>query len=156
MGVYTIKSTQQLPISVEQAWDFLSSPKNLQKITPAHMGFEILTENLPEKVYPGMIIQYNVRPVLSIPMRWVTEITHVDHLNFFVDEQRVGPYRIWHHEHHLKVIPGGVEMNDIVTYQPPFGVLGSIANMLFIKGQLKEIFAFREQKLTELFGTMPK
>ncbi len=156
MGVYTIKSTQQLPISVEQAWDFLSSPKNLQKITPAHMGFEILTENLPEKVYPGMIIQYNVRPVLNIPMRWVTEITHVDHLNFFVDEQRVGPYRIWHHEHHLKVIPGGVEMNDIVTYQPPFGVLGSIANMLFIKGQLKEIFAFREQKLTELFGNMPK
>ncbi len=156
MGVYTIKSTQQLPISIEQAWDFLSSPKNLQKITPAHMGFEILTENLPEKVYPGMIIQYNVRPVLNIPMRWVTEITHVDHLNFFVDEQRVGPYRIWHHEHHLKVIPGGVEMNDIVTYQPPFGVLGSIANMLFIKGQLKEIFAFREQKLIELFGNMPK
>ena len=154
MGVYTIKSTQQLPISVEQAWDFLSSPKNLQKITPAHMGFEILTENLSEKVYPGMIIQYNVRPVLNIPMRWVTEITHVDHLNFFVDEQRVGPYRIWHHEHHLKVIPGGVEMNDIVTYQPPFGVFGSMANALFIRRQLKQIFAFREQKLKSLFGDM--
>jgi len=156
MGVYTVKTIQQLPISIEQAWDFLSSPKNLQKITPAHMGFEILTENLLEKVYPGMIIQYNVRPLLNIPMLWVTEITHVDHLKFFVDEQRVGPYRIWHHEHHLKAIPGGVEMNDIVTYQPPFGIFGSIANTLFIKGQLKEIFAFREQKLNELFGNMSK
>lgn len=155
MGVYTIKSTQQIPITIEQAWEFLSSPKNLQKITPEQMGFKILTENLPEKIYPGMIIQYTVRPILNIPMRWVTEITHVDHLHFFVDEQRVGPYRIWHHEHHLKTIPNGVEMHDIVTYQPPLGVLGSLANTLIIKAQLKHIFAYREKKLIELFGVMP-
>lgn len=154
MGVYTISTKINIPISIEQAWDFLSSASNLQKITPAHMGFEILTKDLPEKVYPGMMIQYNVRPLLNIPMRWVTEITHVDYLRFFVDEQRVGPYRIWHHEHHLKAIPGGVEMHDIVTYQPPFGILGTIANTLFIKSQLKHIFEFREQKMKELFGEM--
>jgi ligand-binding SRPBCC domain-containing protein len=155
MGVYTIKTVQQLPITLEQAWDFLSSANNLKVITPDHMGFHILTENTNDKVYAGMIIQYTVSPVLNIPMRWVTEITHVQHLSYFVDEQRVGPYRIWHHEHHLKAIPGGVEMRDIVTYQPPMGFLGSIANFLFIKKQLKGIFEYRERKLIELFGKMP-
>jgi hypothetical protein len=95
-----------------------------------------------------------VSPVLNIPMRWVTEITHVKDLQYFVDEQRVGPYRIWHHEHHLKQIEGGVEMTDIVTYQPPMGILGSLANILFIRKQLKSIFEFREKKLIELFGEM--
>ncbi len=155
MGVYTINTKQNLPISLQQAWDFLSSAKNLKEITPDHMGFHILTENLPEKVYPGMMIKYTVRPVMNIPMLWVTEITQVKDLQFFIDEQRVGPYRIWHHEHHLKEINGGVEMRDIVTYQPPMGFLGSIANALFIKAQLKNIFDYREKKLIELFGPMP-
>ncbi|HRF78427.1 MAG TPA: SRPBCC family protein, partial [Chitinophagales bacterium] len=110
--------------------------------------------NTNQKVYPGMIIQYTVSPVLNIPMRWVTEITHVKDLHYFVDEQRVGPYRIWHHEHHLKQIEGGVEMTDIVTYQPPMGILGSLANFLFIRKQLQSIFEFREKKLIELFGEM--
>lgn len=154
MGVYTITTKQQIPISLQEAWDFLSSADNLKVITPEHMGFHILTDNSNQKVYPGMIIQYTVSPVLNIPMRWVTEITHVKDLQYFVDEQRVGPYRIWHHEHHLKQIEGGVEMTDIVTYQPPMGILGSLANILFIRKQLKSIFEFREKKLIELFGVM--
>jgi len=154
MGVYTIKTKQQIPISLQEAWDFLSSADNLKEITPDHMGFHILTDNTNQKVYPGMMIQYTVSPVLNIPMRWVTEITHVKDLHYFVDEQRVGPYRIWHHEHHLKQIEGGVEMTDIVTYQPPMGILGSLANFLFIRKQLQSIFEFREKKLIELFGEM--
>ena len=142
MGVYTITTKQQIPISLQEAWDFLSSADNLKVITPEHMGFHILTDNSNQKVYPGMIIQYTVSPVLNIPIRWVTEITHVKDLQYFVDEQRVGPYR------------GGVEMTDIVTYQPPMGILGSLANILFIRKQLKSIFEFREKKLIELFGVM--
>jgi ligand-binding SRPBCC domain-containing protein len=152
MGVYTIYEEQFLPISLEQAWKFISDPHNLKLITPPHMGFVVHTKDLPDAVYSGLIIQYTVSPVLRIPMRWVTEITFVKHHAYFVDEQRVGPYRIWHHEHHLSVVPGGVMMIDRVTYQPPFGILGSVANMLFIRKQLQGIFTYRRKKLIELFG----
>lgn len=101
-----------------------------------------------------MIISYKVSPVLSIPLTWVTEISQVRHHEFFVDEQRVGPYTLWHHQHHIQEIPGGVLMTDIVTYQPPFGFLGAVANTLFIKRQLNSIFEFRKNKMEELFGKM--
>ena len=152
MAVYTLIKEQKIPASVAEVWDFISSPKNLKKITPDYMGFDILTNDLPEKIYPGIIIAYDVKPFLNVKMRWVTEITNVKELEYFVDEQRSGPYKLWHHQHHIKPIEGGVLMTDIVHYQPPFGIIGSIVNHLIIKRQLKEIFEFRTKKLEELFG----
>ena len=151
MGVYTLKASQKIPASKEEVWDFISSPKNLKEITPDYMGFEIQTE-LPEKMYPGMMIQYKVSPILGIKMTWVTEITHVEHEKFFVDEQRVGPYSMWHHQHHIQEIPGGILMEDIIDYQPPMGLLGDIANTLFIARQLDEIFAYRKEAVEKRFG----
>jgi len=152
MAVYSLVKEQMIPASIPEVWDFISSPKNLKKITPEYMGFDIVTKNLPEKMYPGIIIAYDVKPFLGIKMRWISEITHVKELEYFIDEQKSGPYRLWHHQHHIKSIEGGVLMTDLVNYQPPFGFIGSIANKLVIKGQLKEIFDFRTKKIEELFG----
>jgi ligand-binding SRPBCC domain-containing protein len=115
------------------------------------MGFEVLFE-IPEKMYAGLMIEYEVKPLLGIPMKWITEITHVDEMKFFVDEQRKGPYRIWHHEHHFKQVENGIEMTDIVSYEIPFGVLGKIAQPLIVKNKLNQIFDYRFQKVEELFG----
>lgn len=152
MAFYQLRTEQKIPASIDEIWDFISSPKNLKRITPDYMGFDITSKNLPEKMYPGMIISYIVTPVLGIKTTWVTEITHVRDKEYFVDEQRIGPYNMWHHEHTIKPIDGGVIMNDIITYQPPFGVLGAIANSLLIKKQLKSIFDYREQAIIEIFG----
>ncbi len=149
--MHQLKRTQRLPIDLVTAWDFFSSPKNLAAITPDELGFEIKSE-LPDKMYPGMLIQYTVKPLLGIPLTWVTEITHVEHLKFFVDEQRVGPYSIWHHQHFFKEIPGGVEMTDIVDYRLPFGPLGDIFHPILVKGKLEDIFKYRWDKLVEVFG----
>jgi ligand-binding SRPBCC domain-containing protein len=154
MPLYSLRTSQLIPATLEQVWDFISSPANLKHITPVFMGFDILTKNLPEKMYPGMIISYHVRPLLGIKTLWVTEITHVKDLDYFVDEQRIGPYRMWHHEHHLKLVAEGVLMEDIVSYQPPFGFFGAIANVLFINGMLKKIFEYRTIKLEEKFGVV--
>ena len=151
-AITQLKTEQKLPISLEQAWEFLSSPSNLERITPSYMGFSIITSDLPSKMYPGMFISYKVSPLFKIPMSWVTEITHVNENHYFVDEQRVGPYAIWHHEHQLEEIEGGVLMKDILSYRLPFGLLGQIINSLFIKKKVKAIFAYREKALLELFG----
>lgn len=152
MPVYTKHETLKIPATINQVWDFISSPQNLKHITPEYMGFDITTKNLPEKVYAGMIISYIVKPLLGIKMRWVTEITHVSELKYFVDEQRFGPYKMWHHQHIIEAIEGGVLMTDIVDYLPPMGFLGAIANQLVIKNHLNEIFTFRTKKLEEYFG----
>jgi ligand-binding SRPBCC domain-containing protein len=154
MGFYQLHKTQKIPATIEQIWDFISSPANLKKITPEYMGFNITSKLLSEKMYPGMIISYKVSPVLGIKMTWVTEITQVKEKEYFVDEQRVGPYSMWHHEHKIKPIEGGVLMTDIVSYKPPFGFLGSIANSIIIKKQLKEIFDFRTVAMDKMFGKM--
>ncbi len=151
--VYTLHTYQEMPISLTEAWDFFSSPANLAKITPSHMGFNIISKHHGEKMYPGQIIEYTVSPVLNIPMYWMTEITHVEEGKYFVDEQRFGPYSLWHHQHHFKTIPGGVAMEDIVHYKIPMGFLGDIANGLFIKKQLKDIFDFRVKAIEEKWGT---
>jgi ligand-binding SRPBCC domain-containing protein len=151
MKVYTLHTKQNLPISLSEAWDFLSDPKNLKTITPEYMGFDILS-GADRKMYPGQIIQYIVTPVLSIPTKWVTEITHVVDQQYFVDEQRFGPYSLWHHKHFLKEIPGGVEMEDIVDYKVPFGILGQLVHPIIVAPKLKEIFDYRQKKLIELFG----
>jgi ligand-binding SRPBCC domain-containing protein len=149
--VYQLYRKQFLPIPIEQAWEFFSSPKNLQTITPDFMGFEIKS-GADRPMFAGQLITYTVRPVLGIPMGWVTEINHVDSPNYFVDNQRFGPYAMWHHKHFFKSVEGGIEMEDIVDYKLPMGFLGSIAHTLFVKNKLKEIFDFREKKLKELFG----
>ena len=154
MGFYQLHKTQKIPATIDQVWDFISSPANLKKITPEYMGFNITSKLLSEKMYPGMIISYKVSPVLGIKMTWVTEITQVKEKEYFVDEQRVGPYSIWHHEHKIEPIEGGVLMTDIVSYQPPFGFLGSIANSILIKKQLKEIFDYRVEAVEKMFGKM--
>jgi ligand-binding SRPBCC domain-containing protein len=151
MGVYQIHTSHFLPTSLEEAWAFISNPSNLKNITPETMGFEVVSEGLPEKMYPGMIITYSVKPLLGIKTTWVTEITHVQEMRYFVDEQRVGPYTLWHHEHHLEPVEGGVLMRDIVSYKPPFGILGRIANRLIIRKKLREIFQYREHALNKRF-----
>lgn len=151
MKLYTLKSVQKLPISPQEAWDFLSDPKNLKTITPDYMGFDILS-GADRPMYEGQIIQYIVTPVAGIKTKWVTEITHVKKGEYFVDEQRFGPYSLWHHKHFIKPIKGGVEMEDIIDYKLPFGILGQLVHPLLVKSKLKEIFDYRKKKLIELFG----
>lgn len=154
MSIYTLQQIQKIPAPIHTVWEFISSPYNLKLITPEYMGFEVLTEDLPEKMYPGMIITYKVRPLLNIPMTWVTEITHVRDFEFFVDEQRVGPYKLWHHQHHLKEIDGGVLMTDIVNYQTPFSLIGKAVHPIVIKPKLNDIFNYRKNKIETIFGKM--
>lgn len=154
MGHYTKIATQRIPASMDQVWDFMSSPKNLKHITPPYMGFDITSSNVDEKMYQGMIITYKVSPLFGLKMDWVTEITTVEHLKMFVDEQRLGPYTMWHHQHHIEPIEGGVLMRDIVTYIPPMWLFGDIANALFIKAKLNEIFGFRFDAVEKIFGKM--
>ena len=151
--LYTIHRKQKLPITLREAWDFISDPKNLAVITPDTMGFKTLSGD-ERKMFPGQIIHYTITPMLGIKVQWVTEITHVADKSFFVDEQRYGPYKFWHHKHFLKEIPGGVEMEDIVHYKLPMGFLGRLAHPLLVKPKLEEIFNYREKKLTALFGEM--
>ena len=152
MGIHVLRTTQTIKASIATAWDFLSNPANLAKITPPELDFNVLTK-LPERMYPGMMIAYRVRPLLGIPMRWLTEITHVEEGKFFVDEQRVGPYKIWHHEHHFKDLGDGrVEMTDIITYVIPFGILGDIVQPIIVAPQLEKIFGHREKVVGEMFG----
>ena len=151
MAFYQFTKTQIINGSIGEVWDFISSPKNLKEITPDYMGFEITSKNLPERIYPGMIISYTVKPVLGMKMIWVTEITHIEEMRYFVDEQRIGPYSIWHHQHFVEPACQGVLMTDIVSYAPPLGFLGAFANTIFISKQLDTIFNYRENKLEKQF-----
>ncbi len=152
MAFYQLIKTQKLPVTISEVWNFISSPENLKEITPEHMGFVVTSNTGKEKMYPGMIITYKVSPLLGIKLNWMTEITQVKDHEYFVDEQRIGPYSMWHHQHKIEPIEGGVLMTDIVTYQPPMGILGAIANSLLIKKQLQEIFEFRTIALEMRFG----
>lgn len=156
MSVHNLKCIQQLPVDLNTAWEFFSSPLNLKEITPPRMGFHVTSDpEFLDKMYPGQIIMYTVKPLAGIPLFWMTEITQVESGRYFVDEQRVGPYSLWHHQHHFKAIPGGVEMTDLVHYRIPLGPLGDLANLLFVRRQLEEIFDFRRKKLESVFGVMP-
>ena len=149
---YQLHKEQKLNAKISDVWNFAVSPKNLQRITPDKMGFEITSENSEEKIYPGMIITYKVSPILNIKMNWVTEITQVKENKFFIDEQRLGPYKMWHHQHIFIDNDDHVLMKDIVTYIPPFGLLGDMANKLFIKRQLNEIFNYRFVEMNKIFN----
>tara|TARA_B100001248_G_scaffold175146_1_gene132928 strand:+ start:1584 stop:2051 length:468 start_codon:yes stop_codon:yes gene_type:complete len=151
MKLYKLHKKQNLPITVDEAWTFLSSPKNLKTITPDYMGFNILS-GADREMFAGQIIQYIVTPVLGIKTKWVTEITHVNQGHYFVDEQRFGPYALWHHKHFIRPIKGGIEMEDIIDYKLPLGWIGQLAHPILVKPKLKEIFDYRQRKLIELFG----
>ena len=150
MKIYQIKSKQILPITLDNSWNFFSDPRNLPKITPPWLNLRI-TSDLPDKMYEGMIITYKVYPFLGIPSNWVTEITQMRERKFFIDEQRFGPYKFWHHQHHFKQIDEGIEMEDIITYALPLDPLSRPLNSLFVGNKVKEIFKFREKVLNKLF-----
>ena len=152
MAFYQLKQTQTLPVDIDRIWRFMAAPQNLKRITPDYMGFDISSQNVAEKMYPGMIISYKVSPLFNIALDWVTEITHVRHQQYFVDEQRIGPYSLWHHQHHFSETEGGIKMDDIVTYSPPLGLLGAAANHLIIRNKLNEIFDYRRTALERKFG----
>ena len=151
--MYQLIKKQIVHTDINTCWDFFSNPANLKVITPDYMGFNVKTQT-PNEMYEGLIIGYSVSPLLNIPMEWVTEITHVKDKLFFVDEQRVGPYKLWHHEHHFKEVEEGVEMIDIVSYEPPFGILGKIVHPFIIKPKLEQIFAYRFQKVEDIFNKL--
>ena len=152
-GIYTLSVRQKLPISLEEAWSFLSDPTNLKMITPDYMRFEITSDTQPgNTMFEGQIISYRVSPLPGIRMNWVTEITHVEDQRYFVDEQRFGPYTMWHHEHWLDSIEGGVDMLDRVSYKIPLGPLGKLAQAIMVRRQLQGIFDYRINKLHEVFG----
>ena len=152
MKIYTLERKQFLAMGMEEAWDFFSSPKNLGKITPEHMKFQITYISGAHRMYAGQVIRYIVNVLPGIPVNWMTEITHVQEPAFFVDEQRFGPYSLWHHQHHFEVRDGGIEMTDIVNYALPLGILGRFAHWLFVKKQLNTIFDYRYQVLDQLFN----
>ena len=151
--LHTIKTTQFLKSDLDTVWNFISAPNNLSRITPEAMAFEVLSDPEDTKqMYPGLIIEYYVSPLLGLKLHWVTEISHVEQGRYFVDEQRFGPYSFWHHKHFIKAVEGGVEMTDIVHYKLPMGFIGRIANAVFVKGKLKSIFDFRYQALEKMFN----
>jgi ligand-binding SRPBCC domain-containing protein len=151
MKIYTLHKTQRLPISLDSAWEFLSNPKNLKVITPDYMSFNMVS-TIDRPLYTGQIIQYIVTPLLGIKTQWVSEITHIEEKKYFVDEQMYGPYALWHHKHFVKEIQGGVELEDIIDYKVPLGLLGQLVHPFLVKPKLEEIFKYRQEKLLELFG----
>ena len=151
MAIHTLHRTAVLQTTLENAWTFFTDPRNLTRITPPGLGFQIVTD-VPERIYAGLMIEYRVRPLLGIPLTWLTEITHVSDGEYFVDEQRRGPYTLWHHEHWFRALPDGrVEMEDRVTYAPPLGPLGTLVHPLLIRPQLEKIFTHREKLMADLF-----
>jgi ligand-binding SRPBCC domain-containing protein len=151
--IYVLKLKQNVPVSLDEAWNFFSSPLNLAKITPPEMNFIVTSDyNDDTKMYPGMIITYKISPLFGIKLNWMTEITHVHDRQYFVDEQRFGPYALWHHQHHFKEIPGGVEMTDLLHYAIPYGIIGRLSNTVLVGKQVKKIFEYRVKAVEKLFG----
>jgi len=152
MGYYIFKREQILNTDISTVWDFVSKPENLGKITPNDMGFDILSISNPY-MEEGMLIAYKISPMLNIKTTWITIITNVIKHKKFIDQQVKGPYKFWHHEHKFEVISSDkVKMTDIITYIPPFGVFGDIANFVFLKNKLNGIFDFRETILHQIFN----
>ena len=155
-SLHKLLAVQKIPVSLETAWKYFSDPHNLFTITPPALNLKMNSKLFGDEVYPGQVMTYTVKPVLGIPFLWMTEITHVNPMKMFVDDQRKGPYAIWHHEHHFKTIESGVEITDLIHYQLPFGFLGNLSHGLVVKPKLKEIFKFRYEKICEIFGSWPE
>lgn len=153
MKIYQLERKQRLAMGLEQAWDFFSNPRNLERITPDDLHFRIFTE-VPDVVYTGLMIGYKLRVPPGLPVTWWTEIKSVEAPFRFVDEQRSGPYRMWYHEHHFRAVVGGVEMTDKLHYALPCGVLGRVAHALFVQRQVRGIFDHRIGVLERMFGAV--
>jgi ligand-binding SRPBCC domain-containing protein len=155
MAVHTIFQIQNIPAPLDKVWSFFANPDNLSRITPPDMHFTTLTTGQGDRIYAGQLIEYKLRPFPWWPSRWLTEITQVEPGHYFVDEQRRGPYSLWHHQHHFRTIAGGVEMTDVVHYTLPFGPFGDLANMLLVRRRLEDVFNYRLRQVEELFGVFP-
>ncbi|MFC1563639.1 hypothetical protein ACFL6G_01825 [candidate division KSB1 bacterium] len=156
MKLFRLIRKQEIPLPINESWAFFSDPRNLSKITPDNLGFEIIydSSDVLENMYPGMIIEYKVRPLLGIPVRWVTEITQVNEPYSFIDVQRLGPYKFWHHQHIFREVENGTEIIDIVHYALPFGYMGRLMRAFIVKRQLEKIFNYRTEYLKNTFGTL--
>jgi ligand-binding SRPBCC domain-containing protein len=150
MKVYKLETVQHLNATIEECWNFFSSPENLQTITPKDMTFEIQDYD-GKRMYPGQVITYTLKPLLGIKINWMTIITVSEENKYFVDEQRFGPYALWHHKHFFEPTKTGTKMTDIVHYALPLGFLGRIMNTLVVKNKLKNIFDYRRNTIDELF-----
>jgi ligand-binding SRPBCC domain-containing protein len=146
---------QFIPRTIDEVWHFFSRPENLNAITPDDMSFEILSDIADKPMYPGMIIQYKISPFLGIKMDWATEITHVRDRSYFIDEQRSGPYALWHHQHHFVRKDGGVLMKDMLHYRVPYGPIGTLADVLFVDRQIEQIFTYRVKAVEKIFDFQP-
>lgn len=151
--MHIIEYSQKVPISLETCWDFFSSPRNLKMLTPPHLGFTEIFDG--KEMYEGQIIIHFLKPLLGLRMQWVTEITHVKSLEYFIDEQRIGPYKFWHHEHRFQRILGGIEIIDKIHYMLPFGIIGKAINRFKVSRDLDAIFNYRQAKIVEIFGKAP-
>ncbi|MFK7833191.1 MAG: cell division inhibitor [Winogradskyella sp.] len=155
MKIYNIHQKQKLPISLDDAWDFLCNPRNLSKLTPAEMNMTIIS-GADRPMYAGQVLQYSVTPLAGIKTKWVSEITQYEHKKYFVDIQLYGPYAFWHHTHFVHEIEGGVEMEDLISYKVPLGILGQIVNPLIVKPKLEATFNYRKEQMEAMFGTYKK
>ena len=151
MKIYTLHKHQKLPITLHQAWEFLCNPANLSKLTPKEMNMKIIS-GADKPMYAGQVLQYSVTPLPGFKTKWVSEITHYEHKKYFVDDQLYGPYAFWHHKHFVHEIDGGVEIEDIIDYKVPFGVLGQILHPLLVKPKLEAIFNHRKEQMEKIFG----
>jgi ligand-binding SRPBCC domain-containing protein len=140
---------QFIPRPLDEVWQFFSRPENLNEVTPGDMSFEILSPIAGIPMYEGMIIQYKISPFWGIKMDWVTEITHIRESEYFIDEQRFGPYALWHHQHHFQEQDGGVMMTDLLHYKVPYWIVGDIADALFVDRQIETIFSFRKKAIEQ-------
>ena len=156
MAVQILHRVQLIPAPLDKVWSFFADPANLPKITPPDMQFVILSPSRGDRIYAGELIEYKLRPLPWMRVRWLTEITQVEEGHYFVDEQRRGPYKLWHHQHHFRKIDGGVEMTDLVHYMAPLGVFGDLANAFFVRRRLEEVFAYRRQVVNSTFGEFPE
>lgn len=151
MKTYQLKRQQFLAIDPHQAWEFFSDPRNLAQITPPWLGFKICSD-VPSHIHAGLIIQYRVSPIAGWSVPWTTEITQVRAPGYFVDEQRLGPYRFWHHQHLFEVQDGGVLMTDIVHYALPLWWIGRLIHQGMVQRKINEIFDYRHRVLAQRFG----
>lgn len=149
--MYTLERTMQVQTTKEKAWDFIRNPANLNLITPPDMAFTIKTQ-LPDEMFEGMLVEYRVKIPMMGQQPWLSELKYIVPGESFVDEQKIGPYKLWIHYHGLEEAEGGVRFIDRVTYEVPFGIMGKIAHALFIKKTLQRIFDYRKQKLAELLA----
>lgn len=150
MKVFTLERKQIIPVPIEKAWDFFSDPNNLSLITPPSLDFKLLNQGV-SKMYAGMILHYMVRPLFGIPVSWTSEITQVVVNQMFVDQQRAGPYRLWHHQHLFEEVAGGTKMTDLIHYGFAFPILDSLLNALVVRPRLEEIFDYRQRVVAEQF-----